>query len=81
MILANEHVYNDVFGLDIEERLLAHAGAEFDALSINDVMCVWNVVYGMPFTSANQWTLMRSFSGLAASSSHFATASVKRFKP
>ena len=48
---------------------------------ITDVMRVWNVVYGMPFTSANQWTLMRSFSGLAASSSHFATASVKRFKP
>ena len=46
-----------------------------------DVMCVWNVVYGMPFTSANLWTLMRSLSGLVASSSHFATASVKRFKP
>ena len=45
------------------------------------VMCVWNVVNGMQFTSANKRTLMRSFSGLAASSSHFATASVMRFKP
>ena len=50
MILANEHVYNDVFGLDVEERLLAHAGAEFDALSINrrDVRLergVWNAVH------------------------------------
>ena len=45
------------------------------------VMCVLNVVYGMPFTSANKRTLMRSFSGLAASSSHFAAALVKRFKP
>ena len=45
------------------------------------VMCVWNVVNGMQFTSANKRTPMRSFSGLAASSSHFATASVMRFKP